>query len=391
MILIDKPYVSEFLIKTIKENNFQIISTSVAREMIPDESLNWITEEEAKKVFESNPNTLLITNSENSISWIENNLGSTELPNQIRTFKNKIEFRKLLSASFPNYFFKAVEFHQLRNLIIEKIKFPFIIKPSVGFFSIAVHKVDKPNEWNNILKKIENEIENLQGLYPKEVIGITEFIIEEYIEGKEYAVDCYFDENGDPVILNILHHKFSSANDVSDRVYSTSEEIMNEYKSEIQNCLTTIGEKTNLKNFPAHIEIRIDEKGNLNPIEVNPLRYGGWCTTGDLSWYSYGFNSYEYFLTGKKPNWEEIFRTRKNKKYSIIVLDNNSGIEANDIEYFDYDKLLNDFEKPMSLRKVDFKKYGVFGFLFTETSNGNEMELDNILTSNLKKYIVLNK
>lgn len=59
----------------------------------------------------------------------------------------------------------------------------------------------------------------------------------------------------------------------------------------------------NLKNFPAHIEIRIDKNGNINPIEVNPLRFGGWCTTGDISWYAYGFNSYEYFLKGKKPDW----------------------------------------------------------------------------------------
>jgi len=271
------------------------------------------------------------------------------------------------------------------------MKYPFIIKPAIGFFSIAVHKVDEPTEWNQVLDKIEYEIKKMQGLYPKEVIDITDFIIEDCIEGEEYAIDCYFDKEGEPIVLNILNHIFSSEKDVSDRIYSTSKEIMEKYNSEILDFLKTIGVKANLKNFPAHVEVRIDNEGKISPIEVNPLRFGGWCTTGDLSWYAYGVNSYEYFLNGKRPDWEEIFKTRKEKRYSIIVLDNNSGIMENYIEYFDYEQLLKDFEKPMSLRKVDFNEYSFFGFLFTETTCGNEKELNRILTSNLREYIKVKK
>lgn len=387
MIIIDKPFVSEFLIETIKKNNFPIISTLASRELISDKSLNWISEKDVKILFEKNSTIPFYTNSENSISWIENNLNSSNLPNQINVFKNKIKFRELLKDAFPNYFFKGVKYEGLRTVDITKINFPIIIKPAVGFFSLAVHKVDNPSDWNNILYKIENEINSLDGMYPKEVIDITDFIIEEYSRGEEYAIDCYFNNNGEPVILNILHHVFSSENDVSDRVYSTSEKIFKQYKDGIHKFLKTIGSKTNLINFPAHVEVRIDGKGKINPIEVNPLRFGGWCTTGDLSWYAYGFNSYDYFQNGKTPDWKEIFKTRTDKKYSIIVLDNNSGIDGNVIESFNYEKLLADFNKPMSLRKADFKKFPVFGFLFIETTNGNEEEINHILNSNLRKYI----
>lgn len=389
MIIIDKPYASDFLIKTIKENNFQIISTVNAREMIVDNSLNWISEEEAINKLKEDPSTKIYTNSENSIAWIEKNLSFSELPRQIQTFKNKIKFRELLKTSFPNYFFKGIKYNEIRNLDIKDFKFPFIIKPAVGFFSIAVHKVDKADDWNKVLDKIDIEIERLSGMYPTEVIDMNDFIIEEYIRGDEYALDCYFDSEGKPVILNILHHVFLTENDVNDRIYTTSEEIIFRWHSEILEFLVDIGKKVNLKNFPAHIEIRIEKNGKINPIEVNPLRYGGWCTTGDISWFAYGINSYEYFLKGKKPNWKEIFKTRKNKKYSNIVLDNNSGILEEDIKSFDYDLLLKDFEKPLDLRKVDFVKYTVFGFLFVETANGNEEELDRILSSNLRKYITL--
>jgi len=137
--------------------------------------------------------------------------------------------------------------------------------------------------------------------------------------------------------------------------------------------------------------LRIDDKGRINPIEVNPLRFGGFCTTGDLSWYAYGINSYEAFFESKKPDWEKIFETRKGKKYSIIVLDNNSGFEECDIESFDYEKLLLDFEKPLDIRKIKLNEYSVFGFLFTETKCGNEKELMEILGSDLKKYIRFKK
>jgi len=391
MILIDKPYVSDFLVKTIKENNFEIVATPMAKNMIADKTLNWITEEEAKISLKENPETPIYTNSENTINWIQNNAVSSNLPGQIEVFKNKIKFRELIKDSFPGYFFKGVRFEDLRKLNVEELKFPFIIKPAVGFFSIAVHKVDNHAEWLHVLNKIDAENKSSKDLYPKEVLNATDFIIEEYIAGEEYAIDCYFDSEGKPVVLNILHHIFSSDKDVSDRVYSTSKEIIEKYKDEILDFLEIIGGKAKLKNFPAHVELRIDGNGKINPIEVNPLRFGGFCTTGDLSWYAYGINSYKYFFESKKPDWKEIFKTRKGKKYSIIVLDNNSGFEEAEIESFDYEKLLKDFEKPLDLRKIQLNEYSVFGFLFTETKAGNEKELEEILGSDLKKYIRLKK
>ncbi len=391
MILIDKPYVSDFLVQTIKENNFEIVATKTARAMIADQTLNWIPEEQAKISLKRNPQTPIYTNSENTIHWIQNNVVSSDLPGQIEVFKNKIKFRELLKDSFPDYFFKGVSFEALRKLNLAELNFPFIIKPAVGFFSISVHKVDNPLEWLIVLDKIEEENNAFKDLYPKEVLNATDFIIEQYIKGEEYAIDCYFDSQGKPVVLNILHHIFSSDKDVSDRVYSTSKEIIEKYQNEIQDFLEDLGRKASLKNFPAHVELRIGDDRKINPIEVNPLRFGGFCTTGDLSWYAYGINSYEAFFESKKPDWEKIFKTRKDKKYSMIVLDNNSGYEESEIVSFDYQKLLKDFKKPLDIRKIKLNEYSVFGFLFTETKVGEEKELMQILGSDLKKYIRLKK
>lgn len=387
MILIDQPYISSFLIKTIKENNLEIISTDAARAMILDNSLNWISEKEAVEFIKNNPGCPLYTNSENTISWIEKNLASTKLPGQIQVFKNKIMFRELLKKIFPNYFFKGIKFEELAHLSMEKVKFPFIIKPAVGFFSLGVHKVDNHEEWPQVLNKITNDIAEIRSFYPNEVVDTSNFIVEECIEGEEYAMDCYFNKDGEPIILSILHHRFSTGKDVNDRVYTTSEEIIEKHLPTMQEFLNRLAALTNLKNFPFHIEVRIDKNGIIIPIEVNPMRFGGWCTTADLSYFAYGFNSYQYFLNGTKPNWKELYKKGKNKKYSLILLDNNSGIPERNIVSFDYDLLLSDFENPLELRKVDFNEYPFFGMVFVETSLGNEKELDQILNSDLKKYI----
>jgi len=388
MILIGKPYVSDFLIETIKKNNFPVVATAEAKELISDESLNWISEAKAKEVINKNPNHIIYSNSENTISWVEANLSKTKRPEQIKHFKNKIAFRELLKDVYPNYFFKGVKYEDLDAISVNDLKFPFIIKPAIGFFSLGVHKVDEPSEWNEVLTKIKSDIEHIKGFYPTEVLNTNNFIIEECIEGEEYAIDCYYNSKGEAVILNIMHHLFSSGKDVSDRVYSTSKEIITSNLETVQNLVNIIGGKTELKNFPIHIEVRIDSNGTIIPIEVNPMRFGGWCTTGDVANYAFGINSYEHFLYDKKPNWDELFKQKEDKKYSLILLDNNSGIEQNDIASFDYDKLLSDFENPLLLRKVTIGEYPIFGFVFTETSKGNEDELKTILTSNLRKYII---
>lgn len=385
MILLDKPYVSDFLLRTIKENNFEIVATKEAKSLIDDDSLNWISEKEAKNKLLNSVNPLIYTNSENSLSWIFDNLKETKLPDQISLFKDKYKFRELTKDLFPDFLFRKIKIDAIQTLNIDELKLPFVIKPSIGFFSIGVHIVRNKADWDAARKELNYD--NLKSIYPKAVLDASTFIIEEYIEGEEFAIDAYFNADGEVVILNILHHIFSTNTDVSDRVYTTSQSIIRKYKAGVEAFLRTIGEKAELKNFPLHIEVKIDKNGLIKPIEINPQRFGGWCTTGDLSSFAFNFNSYQYFIQNKKPNWDEIFKNKKDEMYSIIVLNNNSGIQASEISHFDFEMLKQDLENILVIREIDFNKYPAFGFVFTETSEGNEKELKEILNSDLRKYI----
>ena len=94
MFLIDKPFVSDFLIKTIKDNNFNIVSTKEAKGLINDDSINWVSEQAAIKLFKESQGfgtkTPIYTNSENALTWITNNFRGSKLSNQYNYLKIKL-------------------------------------------------------------------------------------------------------------------------------------------------------------------------------------------------------------------------------------------------------------------------------------------------------------
>ncbi len=388
MILVDKPYLSDFLKETSLQHDLPIIHTQAAYELGLSASDNLIAESEAIAQLQAMENLRLYTTSENAIGWIARNLAFSGLPEKIELFKNKAKFRALTRLMQPDFYFREVPFTELDALQIDEIPLPFIIKPNVGFFSEGVHKVLSADEWDAVKAAIKRDTTGQDDdLYPAEVLNTTTFIIEECVRGEEFAFDAYFDEGSAPVILGIYKHFFSSDSDVSDRIYVTSAAIIEENLAPFTDWLRQVGELAGVQNFPVHVEIRRTPMGEIVPIEVNPMRFGGWCTTADMTAAAYGFNPYAYYFKRKHPDWESILSTRAGKLYSIVILDNSTGYRGEQIAKFDYDALLASFENPLELRKIDYNQISVFGFLFVETRAENFGELERILNSDLREFI----
>ncbi len=388
MILVDKPYLSDYLKETSKKHNLPIVDTPAARDFGLSKDDNLVSEADTIKRLHPNPDTRIYTTSENAIGWIAENLAFTDLPAKIEIFKNKAKFRELMRPMLPDFYFREIPFAELDALDVNEMPFPFIIKPNVGFFSLGVHKVNEARDWHQVKEAIQAEVQEREATYPNEVLNTTNFIIEKMIEGEEFAFDAYYDENGMPVILGIYHHIFSSAADVGDRMYCTSAQIINENLNDFTEWLREIGTLAGMKNFPVHVEVRRTEK-SIVPIEVNPLRFGGWCTTADTTAAAYSFNPYVYYFENQRPNWDEILSTRVGKTYSMVILDNVTELANEEIESFDYDTLLERLENPLELRRLDHKEYPIFGFLFMETNTGNADELDWMLKTDLREYITV--
>lgn len=387
MFFLDKPYVSDFLKSTLKDNFIPIVDTGELDKLNIKENMNIISKTEAQELAKNKESLALYCTSENSIGWIAKNLDFCDIPKKIDIFKDKYQFRKLLKTMFPNFYFKSLKFADFENTSYFDLPNEFIIKPSIGFMSMGVYKVACEQDWKMAKSSIRNEFNQYSNLYPLEVINLKEFIIEECINGDEYAIDLYFNDLGEPIILNILEHLFLNENDVGDRVYITSKQIIKNNLKEFTSFMQEVGNLSNMRNFPLHVELRRTKEGVLIPIEINPLRFGGWCTTADMAYMAYEFNPYLYYFHQKRPNWEEILKSKKDELYSIIVLDNSTGVPTNKIQSFDYKKLISNFEEVLELRKIDFHQYPLFGFMFVKTKKENIQELYSILHSDLKEFI----
>jgi len=317
MRIMDKPYVSELLIESMANFDIPVLKNSVSKEKAKTSNINLVEDEHFKAKY--NGDALLYTNSENAIGWICDNLGEYNIVEKINMLKDKAEFRRIIKGIYPDFFFNEVSQRELDGIDIETMKKPFIIKPAVGFFSMGVYRISNNADWTIAKEEIKQSMEEVETLYPKQVIDGTRFIIEEYIEGEEFAIDAYYNAEGEAVVLNILKHDFSSEADVSDRVYYTSKEIIEENLDRFSDLLNQLNQTLNLKNFPMHIEVRAN--GNaIVPIEINPMRFAGWCTT-DIAHFAYGVNVYKYYFEKQKPDWEMILKDKAEKLYSIIVLD----------------------------------------------------------------------
>ncbi len=389
MFFVDKPYVSDFFKKTVRDSGIPIVGTEAAQQLDLFDGTTVISEASAIEMVRERESLPIYTTSENAIGWISKNLPFSDLPEKIELFKDKLKFRQLTKSIFPDFYFQGVSINELENVQFDQLPLPFIIKPTVGFMSMGVYKVTNYEEWADTLASITAEIEQIKNLYPDSVLNTSSFIIEQCINGEEFAVDVYYNAVGEAVVLSILKHVFASDADVSDRVYVSSKEIIEKNLAEFTEFAERIGRLAAVKNFPVHIELRRDSDGTLLPIEVNPMRFGGWCTTADISFLAYGFNPYLYYYNQEKPDWSQLLQGKEGKLFSIVVLDNSTGIEIGKIRSFDYDKLLTKFKKPLELRKIDFQQYPVFGFLFTETAEDHFVELQTILNSDLREFITL--
>jgi hypothetical protein len=385
LVLVDRPYVSDHLRGLIDRHALPVVLTDAARELGFESSPGALTEAEAVAAARAH-RPLVYTSSENALPWVARHLGCTQLPGLAALFKDKVRFREALRPRYPDFFFRAVPIEQLDEVSVEELPLPVIVKPAVGFFSLGVQKVEDPWEWDAARAAVRARLEAARSLYPEEVLGTTTLIIEEWVGGEEYAVDAYFDADGDPVIQGIWAHVFASDTDTSDRVYSTSRQIVDAHLAPFRACLAELGRLTDARDLPVHVELRKGNEG-LTPIEVNPLRFGGWCTTGDLTARAWGFSPYLSFLEQRPPDWPALLRDAGDSIHSIVVLDNSTGIEGRDIAAFDYDALLGRFRRPLELRRVDWRRHPLFGFLFVETDPADRSELDDVLRSDLREFV----
>lgn len=383
MFILEKPYVSELLIDTIVQNDWPVLKNQTILDSdIEEGAFDIIPSDIAKNYYIAQEFPLIYSNSELAHNWVLENLPNSNLSKYIKLFKNKIEFRDFLKEMFPDFYYKGATLEEIKNIRPEELKYPIVIKPSMGIDNIGVHCINEAKELADTISKLEKEMQHATKMYPKQTISTTQVIIEELIKGEEYSIDAYFDRDGEPVILNIFQHPACNCFKANNRIYLTSTGIMIKYLAKFGLLLRNIGSLKDIRNLPIHMEIKVTEDGNIIPIEINPMRFSTWCAA-DIAKYAWGINVYEYFFEQDAPDWNEIFSNASSDVfyYSIADVPNVGNING-----FQYEKYLSNFSNVLEVRRIDYASNPIFALVFGSTRSKDE--IIDILSLDIKDYIL---
>ena len=381
MVILEEPYASPLLVEWLASSRHPVLDNGFARSASASSALNLVPAAECARRLSSGER--VYTCSENALSWICDNVDNPELVRVINLLKDKAALRELLSPLNPDLYFRTFSREQLRDVAVEDLPLPVVLKPTVGFCSMGVYVIECAEDWNRALSDIEASASVWNGRYPESVVDAGDYIVEGFADGDEYAVDMYYDAEGKARVLNVLRHDFAGPEDTSDRMYVTSRDIVLEMGPLLSRWLDAANAYIGARDFPAHVEVRVKE-GRVVPIEFNPLRFAGLGGT-DVAYLGWGLRTYAAYLEDEKVDLDSMTAGASGKVYSMSLL--NPSPAADLRRPLDYDALKERFSNVLALHRFDVDVTGSYGFLFLETDASCADELDFLLHSDLTEFL----
>ena len=383
MMIVDEPFAAPELIEYLEQTQHPVLANGMAEKIAVQHDICVLGD--AEFAARANAGERLICTSENAFGWIAEHIENETMTGAIATFKDKARMRKLLAPMYPGLQYREIPTAQLRSVGFEELQTPFVLKPTVGYCSVGVYVIESSRQWDAALADIEANLAVWRSRYAESALGEGSFIIESYLDGTEYAVDAYFDENGEAVVLDVLRHEFADASDTSDRCYVTGPSVIREHAQHFAEWLTEVNKYVGAKNFPVHVETRMKD-GAIAPIEFNPLRFAGICGT-EVAYHGYGFHTYDYFLCNVKPNWNELLAGKEGKLYCMGYIPAPENLAAGKCG-FDYEAFLSHFSGLQAFYKFDAQATGALGFIFIETEESDESERAFLRDADLSQFCI---
>ncbi|MEE4330412.1 MAG: ATP-grasp domain-containing protein [Wenzhouxiangella sp.] len=386
MFILDEPYVSPQLRRAVARLAAPVLDNACARRELPGVPL--VGDQDFARRYLAQNRPRLYTNSENALGWVRDYLAGSDLPAQVDMLKDKVRFRELLADLDPAYRFQEVRLDDLDVVDPTTFAGPFVAKPAVGFFSLGVQVVEEAADWPTAAERLRSAGERFRGLYPDAVLELDRFVLEQVIDGDEFAVDAFYDDEGAVTIVNVLEHPFAHGADVSDRVYRVRPAVIERTHDLFVHHLKELGRRAGLRDVPIHVEFRIADDGTVRPIEANPMRFGGWCAT-DIASHGWGFCPYTAFLLDKRPDWSRLCEEQSGWTTALVVADLPADLDRRRVTAIDYDAFTARFTRPLELRRVEDPRHPVFAFLFVRVRDDELDQLDEILHADLTRYVRL--
>lgn len=382
MIILDDFYVSKRMVRYLEESGQAVLESEMSKQ-IRDQGakLNIVPESEA--ITRVNAGERLYAMSESHFDWVKQHITRQNILHGLNLCKDKELMRRTLAPLYPDYYFESVDAKELLSMSYPGQHAPFVLKPSVGFLSLGVYLIHNETEWNQALEDIRENQTHWAQWYDASVVQSQRFILESLIEGTEYALDAYFDDEGKPHLLNILRHDFANDQDASDRLYYCSRAIMEEKREIMFDFLQKSNELAGMRDFPVHAEVR-ECKGQIIPVEFNAMRFAGLGST-EISNMAFGFFTFDQYLAGSEPDWQQCFEHSGNELYCLSALNPPSGTPAG--TRMDYERFWSKWQQPIDIDHFDYDATGTFGFFFWKTDPNDDTERRAMLEDDLSEYL----
>nr|VFK01161.1 MAG: ATP-grasp domain-containing protein [Candidatus Kentron sp. H] len=170
-----------------------------------------LTEEELRQsdIF-FGKNDKLFLPSQSSLDIVMERMDDPERLHGIEELSDKYQCRSLMRPMFPDFEFSRMELSEMNEDTFSAGR-KYIIKPAKGFFGIGVRTLESPRDIHAIKDEIRKELDANRRFFAGSIFSGEKMIIEEFIEGDEYAVDMFYSEEGRPILVNLAHHPLPRA------------------------------------------------------------------------------------------------------------------------------------------------------------------------------------
>ncbi len=341
--------------------------SGIVNNLLNHQSIRVVTKKELQKrpQLQIGREDKVIVTTETMLKDVLDRLEDPEKKELILRLKNKASCRRMLASIFPDFFFREITHHELTSIELDPHK-KYFIKPIMGYWGTAAFPLDAQTDRSQIIAQIESELKKRTDIFSEEVISKEQLIIEEFIEGEEYAVDMFFDEDGQPVIMNLYHHPIPKKANYLHVIYYTSYSIFQNFQSKFIEFFAALNKQLQARSFAIHGEFRLCNN-KLVPIELNPLRFGSDCLC-DLAFHAFGFNPFLCFAQNQQPDFHTLWKKKENKFFAFYLGYNGSALDINNHrpDFLNFRSLFSNILYDMP---TDYRKALAFSVLFIEEHN----------------------
>lgn len=305
--------------------------------------------------------------SETSLSIVMDRMQDKDYIRGINKLKNKFYCREVLRSIYPNFYFAKAALAEIPGLKLGDKK--VVIKPLKGFFGKGVRVADKDTDLLKLAYEMNREVEASVKFFPETILTRDEYIVEEYISGEEYAVDMFFDKHGKPAIMNIYSHPDPEIPDYFHLMYYTNKKIFDNHLKTFMCFFRELNEIMDLKNFPIHAEFKL-QNSVMIPIELNPMRYGGFGLS-DLTYFGFNFQPIIAYFDDESVDWSEIWSSWDKYNYAWILGYNGRDISVNvqRPNHEKYKKYLAENSDVLDYVQLDYKTNPIFSLACLRNNN----------------------